>query len=90
MRPGEEEELAARYRKFVHGQKIAECMQSAYRAVDTDEIGRALRDVESGLRYDDGLQQIVDGLADAENILNDLNRSILFLPVSATFVLNTG
>lgn len=76
LRPGEEEELAARYRKFVHGQKIAECMQSAYQAVDTDEIGRALRDVESVLRYDDALQQIVDGLADAENILNDLNHSI--------------
>ena len=76
LRPGEEEELAARYRKFVHGQKIAECMQSAYRAVDTDEIGRALRDVESVLRYDDALQQIVDGLTDAETILNDLNRSI--------------
>lgn len=76
LRPGEEEELAVRYRKFVNGQKIAECMQSAYRAVDSDEIGRALRDVESVLRYDDGLQQIVNGLADAENILNDLNRSI--------------
>lgn len=76
LRPGEEEELAARYRKFVHGQKIAECMQFAYQAVDTDEIGRALRDVESVLRYDDALQQIVDGLADAENILNDLNHSI--------------
>lgn len=76
LRPGEEEELAARYRKFVHGQKIAECMQSAYRAVDTDEIGRALREVESVVRYDDALEDIVSGLTDAENILNDLNRAI--------------
>ena len=76
VRPGEEEELAARYRKFVHGQKIAECMQSAYRAVDTDEIGRALREVESVVQYDDALSEIVSGLADAETILSDLNRSI--------------
>ena len=76
LRPGEEEELTARYRKFVHGQKIAECMQTAYRAVDTDEIGRALREVESVVRYDDALEDIVSGLTDAENILNDLNRAI--------------
>jgi len=76
IRPGEEEELAVRYRKFVHGQKIAECMQSAYRAVDTDEIGRALREVESVVQYDDALSEIASGLADVENILSDLNRSI--------------
>lgn len=76
IRPGEEEELAARYRKFVHGQKIAECMQTAYRAVDTDEIGRALREVESVVQHDDALSEIASGLADVENILSDLNRSI--------------
>ncbi len=76
IRPGEEEELAVRYRKFIHGQKIADCMQTAYRAVDTDEIGRALREVESVVQYDDALSEIAAGLADVENILSDLNRSI--------------
>ena len=76
IRPGEEEELAARYRKFVHGQKIAESMQAAYRAIDTDEISRALREVESVVAYDDALQDIASGLADVESILSDLNRSI--------------
>lgn len=76
IRPGEEEELAAKYRKFIHSQKIAECMQAAYRAVDSDEIGRALRDVESVVLYDEGLSNIVAGLSDVENLLNDLNRSI--------------
>lgn len=76
IRLGEEEELAAKYRKFVHGQKIAECMQAAYRAVDTDEIGRALRDVESVVSYDEGISDIAAGLSDVENLLNDLNRSI--------------
>ena len=76
IRPGEEEELAARYRKFIHGQKIADCMQTAYRAVDTDQIGRALREVESVVQYDDALSEIASGLADVETILSDLNRSI--------------
>ncbi len=76
IRPGEEVELAARYRKFVHSQKIADSMQAAYRAIDTDEISRALREVESVVVYDDGLQEIASGLADVESILSDLNRSI--------------
>lgn len=76
IRPGEEEELAARYRKYVHGQKIVSCMQTAARAVDNEEIGRALREVESVTAYDGGLKEIHDSLADAESILNDLGRAI--------------
>lgn len=76
IRPGEEEELSAKYRKFSHGQKIAECMQAAYNAVDNTEIGRAVRSVESVAAYDENLKEILDGLSDAESILNDLNRSI--------------
>lgn len=76
IRPGEEEELSAKFRKFSHGQKIVECLSSAYRAVDNDEIDRALRDVESVVVFDDNLQDIANGLADVESILSDLNRSI--------------
>lgn len=76
LRPGEEEELASKFRKFVHGQKIADSMQTAYRAIDTDGIGRALHEVESVVIYDEALQEIADGLADVESILADLNRSI--------------
>ena len=76
IRPGEEEELSARYRKYVHGQKIVSSMQTAARAVDNEEIGRALREVESVVAYDDGLKEIHDSLADAESILNDLGRAI--------------
>ena len=79
IRPGEEEELAARYRKFVHGQKIADSMQAAYRAIDTDEISRALREVESVVAYDDELQNIASGLADVESILSDLRRAYRWL-----------
>lgn len=76
IRPGEEEELSAKYRRFSHGQKIAECMQAAYHAVDSAELGRAVRSVESVVSYDENLRGILDGLSDAESILSDLSRSI--------------
>lgn len=77
IRPGEEEELAARYRKYSHSRKIASCMQSAYNAVDSAQIGSASRDLESVLQYDDKLKEIHAGLMDAESILYDLGHSIL-------------
>jgi len=76
IRPGEEEELSAKYRKFSHGQKIAESMQAAYNSIDSVEIGRAVRSVESVVSYDENLKEILGGLSDAESILSDLNRSI--------------
>ena len=41
LKPGEEEELAAKFRKFSHSQKIMESLQGAYQAVEGDAIGRA-------------------------------------------------
>ena len=76
IRPGEEEELSAKFKKFSHGQRIMESLTGAYRAVDNDEIGRALRDMESVAAYDENLSGIVESLTDAESILNDLSRSI--------------
>lgn len=76
LKPGEEEELAAKFRKFSHGQKIMESLQGAYQAVDGDMIGRAYREVESVASYDERLSGIAEGLSDAESILADLGRSI--------------
>lgn len=76
IRPGEEEELSARFRKYSHSQKIAESMQAAYSIIDGTDLGRAVRSVESVAAYDDNLKEILDGLSDAESILSDLNRSI--------------
>lgn len=76
IKPGEEEALTAKFRKFSHGQKIMEYLGEAYRAVDNDEISRAFRSLETVVEYDENLTDIVNSLADAESILNDLNRSI--------------
>ena len=76
LKPGEEEELAAKFRKFSHGQKIMESLQGAYQAVESDAVGRACREVESVASYDERLSGIAAGLSDAESILADLCRSI--------------
>lgn len=76
LKPGEEEELAAKFRKFSHSQKIMECLQGAYQAVDGDAIGRAYREMESVAAYDERLSGIAAGLSDAESILSDICRSI--------------
>ena len=76
LKPGEEEELAAKFRKFSHSQKIMESLQGAYQAVDGDAIGRAYREMESVASYDERLSGIAAGLSDAESILSDICRSI--------------
>lgn len=76
LKPGEEEELAAKFRKFSHSQKIMESLQGAYQAVDGDAIGRAYREMESVAAYDERLSGIAAGLSDAESILSDICRSI--------------
>lgn len=76
LKPGEEEELAAKFRKFSHSQKIMESLQGAYQAVDGDVIGRAYREMESVASYDERLSGIAAGLSDAESILSDICRSI--------------
>ena len=76
LKPGEEEELAAKFRKFSHSQKIMESLQEAYQAVDGDAIGRAYREMEGVASYDKRLSGIAAGLSDAESILSDICRSI--------------
>lgn len=76
LRPGEEKELTEMFRRFSHSQKIMESMTAAYRAADSEPIGRALREVESAAAYDQSLAQIAESLSDAEAILNDVSRTI--------------
>lgn len=76
LRPGEEEELAAKFRKYAHSQKIMESLQAAYQVLDSDMIGRACHEVENVSSYDERLSGIASGLSDVESILSDLCRSI--------------
>ena len=76
LREGEEEELTAAYRRLQHARKIMELLSEAYRALDGDQIGRAVRGVSQAAEYDDALAQVRDQLMDAESILGDAARGI--------------
>lgn len=76
LKEGEEEELTAQYRRLNHAQKIMGNLSSAYQAIDSEQIGRALRDVSQAAEYDDALNGIRDQLFDAEAILSDVVRDI--------------
>lgn len=76
LKEGEEEELAAQYRRLNHAQKIMESLSAAYQAIDSEQIGRALRDVSQAAEYDEALRGIRDQLFDAEAILSDVVRDI--------------
>ena len=76
LKEGEEEELTARYRKLSHVQKIVEALSSAYKALERDSLGRAVRDVDQVAGFDEDLSPIRDQLLDLEALSNDLGRSI--------------
>lgn len=85
LRPGEEEELTAEYRRFSNGQKIMESLRKAYEAVNRDNISRVLRAVEDVADLDTKLKEIKDQLYDIDAILDDAAHSITDYLDSMTF-----
>ena len=81
--PGEDEELEQVYRKMTHGRKIMEAAGTAYGLTGYEEgqaagtaIGRALRELQSVVSYDEELKPLVEQLADVDGLLNDFNRDL--------------
>lgn len=85
LKEGEEEELTSRYRIFSHGKKITESLSAADTIVNSQQIGRALKEIESVTSYDDRLIQLRDQLFDVEAILNDINHEISSYIEDVTF-----
>lgn len=76
VKPGEEEELRIKYRKFAGSRKIAESLSLAHDAVNGECISQALREVSTAAEYDAELSGIRDQLYDVDAILSDLNHEI--------------
>lgn len=85
LKPGEEEELEARYRRFSNSRRIVESLSEAYSAVNGEEIARALRAVEQAAEYDGELSGIRDQLYDVDSLMSDLNREISSYMDNMTF-----
>ncbi len=76
LREGEEEELAARYRKLSYARRITEALSEAYQALDTDSLSRAVRAVDQAAGYDGELKEIRAQAYDVESLIHDLARGI--------------
>ncbi len=81
LTPGEEEELERRYRRMANSRKIAETLNQVHRLTGYEEgagdlTGRALKEMAEVSALDEELQGMADALSDAENLLNDFNRSV--------------
>ena len=76
VRDGEEEELAARYRRMSHAKVIAEHLARAHEALSESSIGAALSEVEEANGYDEALSGIRDQLFDADSIVSGAAQDI--------------
>lgn len=78
---GEDEELEISYRKMANSRRIMEAISSAYEMTGgdgsaTEQIGRALREMQSVTDYDPQLQVLSEQLEEVDNLLNDFNREL--------------
>ena len=85
IKPGEEEELTARYRLFSNARRITESLSAAYEAVNTEIVSHALREMEHVAGFDERLGAIRDQMYDADAILSDINHEISSYMEDMTF-----
>lgn len=76
LKAGEEEELAAFYKKLNNSRTILETLGRAYSIVSEIRIQDAISSVSAAVRYDEGLKDIYSELLDAQSILSDAENEI--------------
>lgn len=80
--PGEDDELAALYKKYYNANIISEGLQTIYSLTGYeaneagDAIGRAVRQLGKLVEYDDALGSLLAQVSDIEELLNDFNRDL--------------
>lgn len=80
--PGEDDELAALYKKYANAQAISEGLQTIYSLTGYnmneagDAVGRAVRQLTKLVEYDEKLGGILSQITDIEELLNDFNRDL--------------
>ncbi len=76
LKEGEEEELAARYKKYQNIQKIYGSVQKTRSIMEEFDLSIAIREMQDALNYDDSLQNISDSLYDLQSISEDTIREL--------------
>ncbi|NBH12645.1 DNA repair protein RecN [Lachnospiraceae bacterium] len=79
--PGEDEELELSYRKMVNSRRLMEAAGDAYGMTGgngsaTEQIGRALRELQSVSEFDSQLGELSGQLEEIDDLLNDFNREL--------------
>ncbi len=79
--PGEDEELEISYKKMANSRRILEAAGTAYGMTGgdgsaTEQLGRALREVQSVAEYDPQLGELASQLEEIDDLLNDFNREL--------------
>lgn len=79
--PGEDESLELAYRKMANSRRIMEAAGNAYEmtggeASATEQIGRALHELQSAVEYDPAMGELSGQLEEIDNLLNDFNREL--------------
>ncbi len=79
--PGEDQELEISYKKMANSRRIMEAAANAYEMTgadgsSTEQIGRALRELQSVAEYDPQLEELSSQLEEIDVLLNDFNREL--------------
>lgn len=85
---GEDETLAAEYKKMSHGRKIIESVGAAYELCSneaSEAVSRAVRELSNVEVYDEAITGLLSQLYDADSILNDFNREMADYMSDMTF-----
>ena len=83
LSPGEDEELAALYKKYANSHTISEGIKTAYSltgydsSAAGDNIGRAVRQLTKLVEYDEDLEDLLSQATNIEDLLNDINRGFI-------------
>lgn len=91
LKPGEDEQLEADYRRMSHGRKIMEAlslsrdMTASMSEGASERIGRALRELGGVADYDEKVQMLSEELTEIDNLLNDFNRELADYMTDAEF-----
>ena len=82
LKPGEDEELEAAYRKLSNSRQITEGLGMVYQLTgdtqesSTQQIGRALQKLSQISGFDENLEGFYSALTDIDSLLNDFNREV--------------
>ncbi len=89
---GEDEKLEKNYRKMTSARRIREAAYTAHgltgyegESSAGEAIGRALRELKNVSSYDEEINNLVEQLAEIDNLLNDFNRTMADYLESLTF-----